>query len=514
MIDYDSLPLRDRALLARAAETSPLAFFSHWYTVTQGERPRINWHHHYYDYAAQEMLAGRATNIIINVPPGGTKTEFFSVHLPPYAMATRDRVRVLNTCYSKDLADEASERARVLAFGHLAPLYRWTPGKAKADDWVVMRGHVRAHQLTARSSGGQILGSRGGYITEEYSGHVTADDWDKADDMFSDVRRERSHTRLTNTLRSRRACSRTPFIFVQQRLHIDDSTAYLLRGDMGLTVDLHIKIPSLINQDYIDALPDGIRERCIRDVCHTEQIDGYWSYWPEKETVQDLAALREAHPYTFNSQNQQEPEAVTGELFDPSHFEFYDEPDEPSTALPVLAYRFITADTAQKQSTRNDWTVFREWGVGKEDGRLYALSQYRGRPTAKHLRRDFESFVKSAHNKNCGTVGNLRAVLVEDKSSGTGLIQEMEGRLPVNITPVQRGTDKFSRAIDTMPHHAARKVVLPWGAAENIEFMAEVGKFRADMTHAFDDQVDTMMDAIEHVYIKPQIRSGKRAGTW
>ncbi|WP_240462754.1 hypothetical protein, partial [Pseudomonas aeruginosa] len=90
-----------------------------------------------------------------------------------------------------------------------------------------------------------------------------------------------------NTLRSRKAHSGTPFVAIQQRGHIDDSTAFLLSGGMGLKIDLHIKIPALVNQDYIDSLPDGIRERCIKSVCGSEQVDGYWSYWPAKESVHD-----------------------------------------------------------------------------------------------------------------------------------------------------------------------------------------------------------------------------------
>lgn len=511
-IQWEALAPAERAALAKAGEASPLAFMALWFNVAHGEPLQINWHHHYFDWAVRQMLDGKVQNVVINIPPGGTKTEFFSIHLPAYVFATHKRSRILNTSYSKDLVTENSERARALLksaeFGECYPQLKM--GKDKMDDWTLERGGRRVHQLFSRSSGGQITGVRGGFIRPGYSGHVQADDWDKPDEMFSAIRRNRSHMRLTNTLRSRRACSTTPFLFVQQRLHAEDSTWYLTQGKMGLTVDLHVTIPAVVDSDYIMGLPDGIRERALRDVCLSESVDGKWSYWPTKDSIHDLLALRDANPYTFASQYQQDPATLSGGIFDPEDFGYYGEDDEP---LPhVLEYRFITADTAQKTNTWNDWTVFAEWGVA--EGKLYLLNIQRERMDAKQLRRDFETFVKRAHKDNSGTRGNLRAVLVEDKSSGTGLIQEMSGRLPVPVTPVPRERDKLTRALDVQPHHAAGKVVLPYGVAENYEFVSEVGSFAADDSHRFDDQVDVMIDAMHYVFIEPHVGGTGTAGVW
>jgi predicted phage terminase large subunit-like protein len=507
-IEWDSLSAAEQLAIASAGETSPLHFAATWFNVTQGDSFRTNWHHHYFNWAAEKLFSGSAQNIIINIPPGGTKTEFWSVHLPVYAMVKFPRVRILNTSYSKDLVSENSERSRALVrSSEFRQFYPYEIGKDKVDDWTLEKGGKRKHQLFSRSSGGQITGVRGGYMGAGYSGHIQADDWDKIDDLFSEAKRKKSHVRLVNTLRSRKAQSSTPFLAIQQRGHVDDSTAFLLSGGMGLKIDLHIKIPALINQDYIDSLPDGIRERCIKSICHTEQVDGYWSYWPAKESVHDLIALRTAHPYTFASQYMQDPETLEGGIFNANDFLFYGD-TEDGADLPIperFDFRFITADTAQKTNEWNDWTVFAEWGVF--DGKVYRLSYQRDRMDAKTLRRDFESFVRASHAKNDKKNGNLRAVLVEDKSSGTGLIQEMAGRLPVPVTAVPRSRDKFTRAMDVQPHHAMKKVVLPYGDSQNYEMVAEVASFTHDDSHKFDDQTDVMMDAIEYVYITPNIGS-------
>lgn len=510
-IEWENLSVAERAALVKAGEHSPLAFTSLWFNISQGDSFRTNWHHHYYDWAARQILDGKAQNLIVNIPPGGTKTEFWSIHLPVYAMVKYRRVRILNTSYSKDLVNENSERSRsLLKSAEFSEFYPFVFGKDKVDDWTLERDGKRVHQLFSRPSGGQITGVRGGYMGEGYTGHIQADDWDKIDDLFSEAKRKKSHTRLVNTLRSRKAQSNTPFVAIQQRGHIDDSTAFLLSGGMGLRIDLHIKIPALVNEEYIATLPDGIRERCIKSVCDSEQVDGYWSYWPAKENVHDLMALRAAHPYTFSSQYMQDPDTLDGGVFSADDFLYYGDVDDGAD-IPRpdrFDYRFITADTAQKTNTWNDWTVFAEWGVhgAGADQRIYRVSMERARMDAKALRERFESFVKAAWSRNGRELGNLRKVYVEDKSSGTGLIQEMAKRLPISVTPVPRERDKLTRALDVQSFHADKRVCLPYGDRHNYEFVSEVAAFTADDSHKHDDQTDVMIDALSEVFIK-----GKRS---
>lgn len=501
-IEWEGLSLPEKQLLVAAGETSPLAFASLWFNVSQVDSFRTNWHHHYYNWVAERVLSGEWQNVVVNIPPGGTKTEFWSIHLPIYCMVKNNRVRILNTSYSRDLVNENSERARSLVkSSEFQEFYPFQIGKDKVDDWTLERDGKRLHQLFSRASGGQITGVRGGYMGDGFSGYIMADDWDKIDDLFSDAKRNKSHVRLINTLRSRKAQSSTPFLFIQQRGHIDDSTAFLLSGGMGLKIDHHIRIPALVDQEYINSLPDGIRQRCEFDVKRGECINGQYSYWPAKESIHDILALRDAHPYTFASQYMQDPDTLDGGIFSADDFLYYGDPENGADVpFPdVMEYRMITVDTAQKTNTWNDWTVFAEWGVHKN--KLYRLSYKRAKMKADQLRRDFESFVKASHYKNSTANGVLRAVYVEDKSSGTGLIQELEGRLPIRITAVQRDKDKLTRAMDVQPQHIAKKVVLPYGDKDNFEFVSEVAAFSHDDSHKHDDQTDVMIDALYEAFV-------------
>lgn len=509
-IEWESFGPTERAALVAAGETSPLAFTALWFNVSQVDSFRPNWHHHYYNWIAERLISGGLQNVIVNIPPGGTKTEFWSIHMPVYCMVNHDRVRILNTSYSKDLVTENSTRSRdLIKSSEFQEFYGYTIGKDKVDDWTLEKDGKRKHQLFSRASGGQITGVRGGYMGDGFTGYIMADDWDKIDDLFSDAKRSKSHIRLINTLRSRRAHSGTPFLFIQQRGHIDDSTAFLLSGGMGLKIDHHIRIPALVDQDYIDALPDGIRERCEVDVKRGKQVDGRWSYWPAKESIDDLLALRDAHPYTFVSQYMQEPDALDGGIFSADDFLYHGDVDNGADMVEPESYdhRIITVDTAQKTNEWNDWSVFAEWGITKTH--IHRLAYRRAKMKADVLRRDFESFVKASHAKNGNRWGNLRRVLVEDKSSGTGLIQEVEGRLPIPVTPLPRDRDKLTRAMDVQPHHAAKKVVLPYGDKDNFEFVSEVAAFSHDDSHKHDDQTDVMMDALNDAFVKQHAKSEK-----
>ncbi len=508
-INWDSLSYDEKLALKAAGETSPLAFTALWFNISQMDSFKSNWHHHYYDWAAQRMLKGESQNNVINIPPGGSKTEFWSIHLPVYCMAMYDRVRILNTSYSKDLVNENSARSRdLIKSSEFSDMYDMTIGKDKVDDWTIERNGKRLHQMFSRSSGGQITGVRGGYMSDGFSGYMTADDWDKMDDLFSEAKRNKSHIRLTNTLRSRRALTTTPFCFIQQRGHVADSTSFLLSGGMGLSIDSHIKIPALIDEDYIKNLPTKeLQDRCRRDVCVTDPIDGKWSYWPAKESIKDLVALRDANPYTFTSQYMQDPESLDGGIFSESDFVYYGDVDQGAD-IPKpdnFEYRFITADTAQKTNTWNDWTVFVHWGVYK--GRIYKLDQYRGKVEAKDLRRVFMNFINHCFNQNKVGMSKLRHAIVEDKSSGTGLIQEVKSLSPVPIKPLQRNTDKLTRAMDVAGHHAYGKVALALNDPTNYEFVSEVAAFSADDSHKHDDQTDNMIDALDHVFLSPHTNS-------
>ncbi len=90
----------------------------------------------------------------------------------------------------------------------------------------------------------------------------------------------------------------------------------------------------------------------------------------------------------------------------------------------------------------------------------------------------------------------MREMKVEDKSSGTGLIQELARVDRIPIKGIERNKDKLTRVMDVASFIESGYVCLLEQAPFISDFVNECEAFTADNTHAHDDQVDPMCDAI------------------
>jgi predicted phage terminase large subunit-like protein len=94
----------------------------------------------------------------------------------------------------------------------------------------------------------------------------------------------------------------------------------------------------------------------------------------------------------------------------------------------------------------------------------------------------------------------LRAFKVEDKVSGTGLIQTLK-REGLPMVAIQRDRDKVVRAHDAAPMIESGNVLLPLNAPFLSDLLAEASVFP---NGAHDDQLDPMFDAIADMLQAPQ----------
>lgn len=184
---------------------------------------------------------------------------------------------------------------------------------------------------------------------------------------------------------------------------------------------------------------------------------------------------------------QQNPVMAGGNLFKTEWLGEYDE-------LPRLKWRSIYVDTAQKTSERNDYSVFEHWGAGL-DGKAYLIDLVRGRFEAPELEKTALTIWTKAKAYDPGTYGHLRKMVVEDKVSGTGLIQSLK-RKAIPVSGLQRDKDKYTRALDVVPSVASGLVLIPREAAWKKAFEAEYTAF-PDAPH--DDQIDPFIDAISEI---------------
>ncbi|HHS9745686.1 TPA: phage terminase large subunit [Raoultella ornithinolytica] len=535
IIEWDDLSFPERVIIRSKSTKSFLNFTRIWFELIQGDRLLVNWHHRLMASKIDDLLAGRLVprNLIINIPPGGTKTEFFSIHFPAYVNALVQekrlkRFRNLNISFADTLVKRNSRRTRdIIASREYQEFWPCSFGVNQAEEWEIKDERGRSiGQTVSRSSNGQITGGRGGYYGPEFSGMVMLDDYNKPVDMLSESRRKSANTLLVNTIRSRRGDKSkehpTPFVSIQQRLHTDDATGFMLAGGMGVPFH-HVAIPAMIDEKYIQSLDEPWRSLCWETVKDTDSVVvggvRYWSYWPQMEDVNDLLQLWEKDRYTFLSQYQQNPMALTGGIIETSWFRTY-------TTLPKLTHRAVYVDTnSGKVEDWLDYTVFTLAGMGV-DGNLYIIDVVRGRWDPEDLLKKAEEVWEKWRLSGSMRVMPLRHMAIEEKQAGQGLITTLKkrsqtpGQLAIPVREIPRGTgqNKLVRCLNVIPQIKTGKVFVPATHTDDgqklssifyedgtiagstewvLTAMTECAAFSADDSHDNDDILDTWMDAID-----------------
>ena len=193
-------------------------------------------------------------------------------------------------------------------------------------------------------------------------------------------------------------------------------------------------------------------------------------------------------------------------IFKRDWFQFYRKYDPALNNIDGqrILYKHIYADTAMKTSERNDFSVLQAWAKC-EDGRIYLLDQERGKWEAPELEARFVSFCKRHEFQHTKVTMGVRKRKVEDKSSGTGLIQGVNKLLGHGyVEGIPRDKDKVSRAYSGAPPIARGEVVLPLNAlwvTETDGYLDEHEKFSPLMTHKHDDQIDPTLDAVHDMLL-------------
>lgn len=478
--DLDSIPSEQLDIYRRqvtkfCAGESLLWFTRYFFRVREGIEFRVNWHHVRVCQALERVHRGDVTNLVINIPPGSSKTEIAVINFMAWSIAKNPRCRFLHLSYADTLVEENSSKAKALIeseeFQELWPLETAKDSKAKKR-WNVMIGGKRAGGCYAVALGGTITGFRAGHMAPSFQGAIIIDDPLKPEDAFSETKLATANRKLSDTVRSRKANPETPIIIIMQRLHVEDQTNYALTKQIGGLEFEHIKIPAL-NEDGT-------------------------SYWPYKEPAEELLAWKEANPYTFAGQMQQEPTVLGGTVFKADWWRFW-------TELPQIQMVKIFVDSAMKTKEHNDFSVFQAWGLGA-DGRLYLLDQIRGKWEAPELKAQAIAFWQKWRGQPMGEgVPSPISMSVEDKASGTGLIQSIQRETAIPVIPIPRDVDKLTRAMSSAPSIQAGNVWLPDPTAHPTgwlsDYMAEFAAFTPEMNHAFDDQVDPTMDAIHDLIL-------------
>ena len=144
MIIWEDLKPADKLAIKALSTRNFSLFLKIWFQIIQGEKLMWNWHHSYFCHTVDEIIAGKRKSTIVNVAPGSTKTEAFSIHLAPYAYLKCRKVRNLQISQGDALSKGNSDRViKIFSSGEWQELWPSKFGRKQIDEFQVLDDNDR-----------------------------------------------------------------------------------------------------------------------------------------------------------------------------------------------------------------------------------------------------------------------------------------------------------------------------------------------------------------------------------
>lgn len=420
-----------------------------------------NWHIEVVADALERCRVGSCKRLIINQPPRSLKSLAASVAYPAFVLGHDPSAQVICASYGQDLANKLSLDCRRIIespwYRRLFPRTRLSPQRQALQEFMTTL------------QGFRLATSVGGVLTGRGADWAIIDDAVKPEEAYSDTQRKGANDWFLHTLYTRLNDKKTGrIIVIMQRLHEDDLVGHIL----GLENWELISLPAIAEADecYAIKTPRGIRrfERRMGEALH-----------PDREPIEVLNRIREAiGEYNFASQYQQSPAPLSGGIVKINCFKTYEDAD-----LPTFEMKFQSWDTANKPTELSDYSACTTWGI--KDKRLYLLNVFRKRLGYPELKR--------AVREQAEAFG-ADTILIEDKSSGTQLIQDLINEGVHSVKACQSSMDKIMRMYSVTSTIENGFVYVPEKASWLPEFQHELATFPMGK---YDDQVDSTSQALD-----------------
>ncbi len=350
-----------------------------------------NWHLEILAAKLRDVAYGRCKRLIVNIPPRHLKSHTSSIAFPAWVLGLHPAKQILAVSYAQDLADKLARECRSL----MASSFYASVFKTRFSD----RQAVNEFETT--EGGYRLSTSIGGVVTGRGADIIIVDDPLKADDALSDARRSSVNEWYDNTLRSRlNNQTAGAIIIIMQRLHADDLVAHVMENEAWEL----ISFPAIAghSETYLAQTPYG-RRTITR---HTGDV-----LQPSLQSSETLETLRRSMTeYNFAAQYQQDPQPPSGLIVRRDWLRFYTSVEKPGSFDQIIQ----SWDTASKAVDLSDYSACTTWGVvGKKS---YLLDAFRRKMEFPELKNTVRQMVAQ---------WDADVVLVEDKSSGTQLIQQL-----------------------------------------------------------------------------------------
>ena len=335
-----------------------------WPIIEPHTRFKPNWH---IDAICQHLEAvsdGELLKLIINVPPGTSKSTLVSVMFPAWEWGPRNLpgMRYIGTSYSERYAirDNAKTKNLVTSewfqerWGDHVTLIKQGEKKIENTDY----GFREAIPFAS------LTGGRGD--------RLLIDDPHSTEGAESEADREKTIRIFLESVPSRiNDPERSAIIIIMQRLHEEDVTGVALSRELGYT---HLMLPMEYDPTrHCTTYVNGVR---FFDDPRTEEGELLFPARFSAKAVEDLKTP--LGPYGTAGQLQQAPTPRGGGIFKWDWWKLWGNPDdsedEKFKSFPPVKFVVASLDGALTEDTENDFSALTVWGVFDVDGR--SLEEY------------------------------------------------------------------------------------------------------------------------------------------
>jgi predicted phage terminase large subunit-like protein len=428
-----------------------------------------NWHIQVLAAKLEEVRRGSCKRLVVNMPPRHLKSHAISIAFPAWVLGHDPAKQILSVTYAQDLSDNLARKSRTLMTGAFYEAL---------FDTRLSKGREAVSDYETTDSGYRLSTSVGGVLTGRGADIIIIDDPLKADDALSESRRRSVNDWYDNTLRSRlNSQEKGSIIIVMQRLHADDLVAHVQQHESW---DV-LSFPAIAEQDetYNVWTPYG-RRRLHRKTGEILQ--------PSLLSPTALESQRRGMTeYNFVAQYQQDPQPPSGVIVKREWLKFYGPNDKPEKFDKIIQ----SWDTANKDTELSNYSVCTTWGLKKQQ--MFLLDVYRHKLEFPDLKRAV---------RELAALHRAKIVLIEDKASGSSLIQELRAEhfSLVQAAPAMDG-DKVMRLRAQTAKIEGGFVLFPKQAHWLETYLLELVTFP---NSKYDDQVDSTVFALAWSTLNPR----------
>jgi len=295
-IQIGNTKIEESAWVASITKQSFFSFVEEFWDYAVPEDPVWNWHIEYLcdelQILAERVFANKPKlyDLIINVPPGSTKSTICSVMFPAWVWTRMPSARIIGGSYAADLSRDLALKNRDVV---LSEKYQACFGKRYDENKHRYVTHVKIRQdqqaksnFMTTAGGARWSVGVGGAITGRHGHFIVVDDPLDPKEGRSEVKLLAANRWMAETLATRKVDKEVvPTILIMQRLHQNDCTADMLERSIEGTPVKHICLPAEeskhvkpeeLHEKYVDGLLDPIR--LSRKILKDNRANGPYQY--------------------------------------------------------------------------------------------------------------------------------------------------------------------------------------------------------------------------------------------